>query len=238
MASAKAVLGNVLGRFLFHDVSVTAVREVAPRFREVEFEGQALRGLEWSAGDKVQVFLPETGMRTYTPLRWDAQTGRTTFLIYLHGETPGASWGRALHVGAPARFFGPRRSLSLDDVDGPLVFFGDETAFGVAHALARARTSRELIPVFEVTRRAECAPVLRELGFEDRDVERTAGEAHLAEVHERLRSALQARPGACLVMAGKAQSIQTLKARLKTDGAQGHPTRVKPYWSVGKTGLD
>jgi ferric-chelate reductase (NADPH) len=237
MASAKAVLGNVLGRFIFQSASVTRIRDVSPRFREVEFEGPELRGIEWRAGDKVQVFLPETGMRTYTPLRWDAQKGTTAFLIYSHGSAPGASWSRELLVGAQARFFGPRRSLSLEDVSGPIVFFGDETSFGVAHALARARASRELIPVFEVSRRAESSPVLRELGFEDRDVERTAGEAHLAEVHERLRSALQAHPEACVVMTGKAQSIQTLKTRLKADGL-GRSARVKPYWSVGKTGLD
>jgi len=237
MATAKAVIGNILGRFFFHDATVTSVREVSPQFREVELEGPALRGLEWRPGDKVQVFLPETGTRTYTPLRWDAQKGTTAFLIYLHGASPGASWGRELRVGARTQFFGPRRSLSLDDVSAPIVFFGDETAFGVAHALARAAASREFLPVFEVSQRVESSPVLRELGFEDRDVERTSGEAHLAEVHERLRSALQTHPSACLVMTGKAQSIQTLKARIKADGL-GPSTRVKPYWSVGKTGLD
>ncbi|ATB33762.1 siderophore-interacting protein [Melittangium boletus] len=237
MATAKAVIGNVLGRFFFHDAIVTSVREVSPQFREVELEGPALRGLEWRPGDKIQVFLPETGTRTYTPLRWDTQKGTTAFLIYLHGSSPGASWGRELRVGARTQFFGPRRSLSLDDVSEPIVFFGDETAFGVAHALKRAVASREFIPVFEVSRHAESSPVLREFGFEDKNVERQPGEAHLTEVHERLRSALQAHPGACLVMTGKAQSIQTLKAKLKADGL-GRSARVKPYWSVGKTGLD
>ncbi len=81
MTSAKALIGNVLGRFIFHDVTVTRVRDIAPRFRWVEFEGPALRGESWVAGDKVQVFLPEMGMRTYTPLTWDSQKGSTAFLV-------------------------------------------------------------------------------------------------------------------------------------------------------------
>jgi hypothetical protein len=39
------------------------------------------------------------------------------------------------------------------------------------------------------------------------------------------------------VMTGKAQSIQTLKKRLKAEGL-GASSRTKAYWSVGKSGLD
>jgi ferric-chelate reductase (NADPH) len=237
VTSAKALIGSVLGRFVFHDVTVTRVRDIPPRFRWVEFEGPALRGESWEAGDKVQVFLPETGMRTYTPLTWDSQKGSTAFLVYLHGSGPGANWGRGLRVGERVQFFGPRRSLALGDASGPVVFFGDETSFGVAHALETAGAKRDVTCVFEVSRRAESSAVLSELGFEGSDVERTAGDAHLAEVHERLRGALLANKDAQLVMTGKAQSIQALKTRLKAEGL-GRSARVKAYWSVGKTGLD
>ncbi|ADO72535.1 siderophore-interacting protein [Stigmatella aurantiaca] len=237
MASVKAIIGSALGRFVFHDASVVGIRDVAPRFRRVDLEGPALQGIRWEAGDKVQVFLPETGMRTYTPLSWDAQKGATAFLIYLHGEAPGAVWGRTLQQGTRVQFFGPRRSVSLGDSSAPLLFFGDETSFGVAHALKQAHAQRDLTCVFEVTRRADCAEALREFGFEDSDVERSAGDAHLAEVHERLKGVLQARKEARLVLTGKAQSIQALRARLRSEGLPS-PTQVKAYWSVGKTGLD
>ncbi|MDC0708093.1 siderophore-interacting protein [Stigmatella sp. ncwal1] len=238
MASVKALIGSALGRFVFHDASVVSIRDVAPRFRRVELAGPALQGIRWEAGDKVQVFLPETGdMRTYTPLSWDSQKGTTAFLIYLHGEAPGAAWGRTLREGTQFQFFGPRRSLSLGDSPAPLLFFGDETSFGVAHALKQAHPKRDLTCVFEVTRREDCAEALRELGFEGSDVERSAGDAHLAEVQERLKGVLHARPEARLVMTGKAQSIQALRARLKSGGLPA-PAQVKAYWSVGKTGLD
>lgn len=237
MSSAKALLGSVLGRFLFHEVTVTGVRDLSPRFRRVDLEGPALRSEPWRAGDKVQVFLPEVGMRTYTPFAWDAQRGATSFLVYLHGATPGAEWGRTLRVGDRVQFFGPRRSLALEDGPGPVVLFGDETSFAVAHAFRTDGVKRDVTAVFEVSSRDACAPVLRELGFEGADVERTAGDAHLAEVLERLRGALAANPGAPLVMTGRAQSIQSLKARLRSEGLGGG-AKVKAYWAVGKTGLD
>jgi ferric-chelate reductase (NADPH) len=237
MASVKALIGSALGRFMFHDASVVGLRELSPRFRRVELEGAALRGLSWEAGDKVQVFLPETGMRTYTPLAWDAQKGTAAFLIYLHGDAPGAAWGRALKPGAQVQFFGPRRSLQLKAPAAPVLFFGDETSIGVAHALKQVQAQKDMTCVFEVTRRPEAAEALREFGFEGSDVERSAGDAHLAEVYERLKGVLQARKEACLVMTGKAQSIQALRAKLRADGLTP-PVQTKAYWSVGKTGLD
>ncbi|MCY1036145.1 siderophore-interacting protein [Corallococcus sp. BB11-1] len=236
MASAKAMLGSVLGRFLFHDSQVTQARELSRAFRQVDCEGQALRGQGWTPGDKVQVFLPGLGMRTYTPLSWDEARGATSFLVYLHGDSPGAKWGRDVRVGDAVQFFGPRRSLVLDAGRAPVVLFGDETSFAVAHAF-RTGAKRDVTPVFEVSSREDCAPALRELGFEGQDVERQSGDAHLAQVHERLREALRAKPDATLVMTGRAQSIQALRSRLKADGARTTP-KVKAYWAVGKAGLD
>ncbi|NNC15314.1 siderophore-interacting protein [Corallococcus exiguus] len=236
MANAKAMLGSMLGRFLFTEAKVTQVREVSRAFRQIDWEGPALRGQGWSPGDKVQVFLPGLGMRTYTPLSWDEARGATAFLVYLHGDSPGAKWGRDVRAGDTVQFFGPRRSVALESGDAPVVLFGDETSFAVAHAF-RTGAKRDVTPIFEVTRREDCAPALRELGFEGQDVERTAGDAHLAQVHERLREALRTKPGATLVMTGRAQSIQALRSRLRGDGERATP-KVKAYWAVGKTGLD
>ncbi|RKI72820.1 siderophore-interacting protein [Corallococcus sp. AB049A] len=236
MANAKAMLGSMLGRFLFTDAKVTQVRDVSRAFRRIDCEGPALRGQAWTPGDKVQVFLPGLGMRTYTPLSWDEARGATAFLMYLHGDSPGAKWGRDVRTGDTVQFFGPRRSVALESGDAPVVLFGDETSFAVAHAF-RTGAKRDVTPVFEVTHREDCAPALHELGFDGHDVERTAGDAHLAQVHERLREALRANPGATLVMTGRAQSIQALRSRLRGEGDRTTP-KVKAYWAVGKAGLD
>ena len=67
MTSAKAVLGAIAGRFLFRISTVARVEHLG-RFVRLEAAGTSLRGAPWRTGDKVQVFRPGVGMRTYTPL--------------------------------------------------------------------------------------------------------------------------------------------------------------------------
>ncbi|NMO15034.1 siderophore-interacting protein [Pyxidicoccus fallax] len=239
MTSGKAIIGGVLGRFLFRDARVEQVREVSAHFRWLELVGEGLKDASWSAGDKVQVFLPGEGMRTYTPLAWDAVRGATQFLVYLHGDGPGARWGRSVRVGDRCQLFGPRGSVPLAAYEGPVVLFGDETSFAVGHALRNLRAGIGGVEqVFEVSSRPESTDVLREFGLAQSDVvERTAGDGHLPEVAARLQAALQRRPGARLVMTGRAQAIQALRGRLKAAGVEP-AQKVKAYWSLGKAGLD
>src|SRR6478735_5177515 len=106
MASGKALLGGVFGRFLFTTAQVVEKRQLSAHFLSLRVSGDALRNVEWALGDKVQVFLPGVGMRTYTPLSWDAGRGVTDFLIYAHGAGPGATWARSVHEGDAVQFFG------------------------------------------------------------------------------------------------------------------------------------
>ncbi|WP_164018302.1 siderophore-interacting protein [Pyxidicoccus trucidator] len=239
MASGKAIIGGVLGRFLFRESRIEKVRDISPHFRWMELVGEGLRNTSWSAGDKVQVFLPDVGMRTYTPLAWDTARGATQFLVYLHGNSPGAEWGRNVRVGDRCQFMGPRGSLSLAVLRGPVVLFGDETSFAVAHALRNLRAGTgDVEQVFEVSSREESGAVLREFGLAESDVvARAPGDGHLPEVAALLQAALERKPGAHLVMTGRAQAIQVLRARLKAAGV-APAQKVKAYWSLGKAGLD
>jgi NADPH-dependent ferric siderophore reductase len=238
MASGKALLGSVLGKLIFREAEVMQVREVSPHFREIQLASPALVNAGWRPGDKVQVFLPGLGMRTYTPMSWDLARGTTRFLVYLHGATPGAEWARRVQVGDRCQLFGPRRSIELDSSDASVVFFGDESSFAVAHALHQAHPEVQVSWLFEVSYAEESLGVLRELGLEGaRTVERTPGETHLPELAGQLQAMLASSEGARLFMTGKAQSIQALRTRLKADGVS-RGGKVKAYWSVGKEGLD
>ena len=55
MTSGKAIIGGMLGRFLFRSARVEQVRDVSPHFRWMELVGEGLRDVAWSAGDKVQL---------------------------------------------------------------------------------------------------------------------------------------------------------------------------------------
>lgn len=239
MASGKSLLGAVVGRLFFREARTTAVDDLAPGFRRVTFEGEALTTASWEPGDKIQIYLPDQGTRTYTPIRWDASRGSSELLVYVHGASPGAEWGRTLRVGDRWRFFGPRRSIRASELAGSAVVFGDETSFGVGRALSDALGGTSAVRcVFEVGNVTASSAALAQLGLPDATlVERRAEDAHLAEAREALVARLGAQAGASLVMTGRAQSIQILRAQLKQRGAL-RPGKVKAYWSVGKKGLD
>lgn len=235
MSSVKGLLLDAVGRFALRDAKVVSVREVGPVMRAIEMTGDKLRDVDWVPGDKVQVLLPSKDVRTYTPTRWDGRAGTTELLAYHHGTSPGSAWSRAVKVGDVVRFVGPQRSLRRT-ASKHTILFGDETSFGVACALAGVAPTT-LHGVLEVTSRGEADPVVTACGARVDLVERKAADAHLDEVTERLVTLLAAHPGAELLMTGRAQSIQGVRSRLRDSGVRPRD-KAKPYWSVGKTGLD
>ena len=181
MASLKAFLGKLLTP----ELVISAAETLAPGFHRLTLEGETLRGASLTPGDKVQVVL-EGGTRTYTPFAFDPAKGTFDLLVYAHGDTPGAAWGRAAKAGQRIHVFGPRGSIALDA-----------------------------------------------LGLEADLVARTPGDAHLAELEAKLR----ARTARTLVLTGKAQTIQALRARLR-DRPPFAAQKTKAYWAPGKRGLD
>ncbi|NVB81565.1 MAG: siderophore-interacting protein [Kofleriaceae bacterium] len=236
MSSVKGLLLDAVGRFALRDAKVVAVREVGPVMRAIELTGEKLRAVDWVPGDKIQILLPSKDVRTYTPTRWDSRAGTTEILAYHHGTSPGSAWSRATAVGDTVRFVGPQRSLRRASSSKHAILFGDETSFGVACALAGVDATT-LHGVLEVTSRGEAEPVVTACGAHVDLVERRAADAHLDEVTQRLVALLAAHPGAELLMTGRAQSIQAVRARLRDSGVRPRD-QSKPYWSVGKAGLD
>jgi NADPH-dependent ferric siderophore reductase len=231
MASAKAVLGGLLGRLLFRDATVTATETLTPHFRRLVLQGDALRGVSWTPGDKLQVFLPEVGTRAYTPTRWDASAGETELLVYLHGDTPSAQWARSVAVGAAAQLFGPRGSLSVAE---PCVVFGDETSVGLVKAAGAGVEAVLEATDAEETQRALAALQLAPTAV----VARQPGDAHADALVNGVAAALSRRPGARLVLTGRAAAIQGVRAGLKARGVSLASARAKAYWAPGKIGLD
>lgn len=232
MASGKGILLGALGGVLLRDAAVRAVRDVADSFRGVELAGPGLRGVTFHPGDKIQVLLPSRDVRTFTPLRWDAEAGATELLVYHHTASPAGLWIRALAVGDTCRFFGPQRSVRVES--GPVVLFGDETSAAVARALAR---DRALACVLETSHEHD---LRRALGAEVEHatlVPRSADEAHMPVVLDRLQAELVRQPGARLVLTGRARAIQLVRAGIKARGLP-RPAATAAYWSLGKVGLD
>jgi NADPH-dependent ferric siderophore reductase len=233
------LLERAITRLLMRPARVTGVTSLSENFRLIGFQGEALKNCTWSPGDKVQLKL-DGGLitRTYTPVEWDWELGRTHFLAYCHGAGPGSEWARQVMVGDQRQFFGPRGSLELVSLASPTVLFGDETSFALAVALERnAEPSVERRFIFEVNDRRESAAVLGALGLEATIVvERRPDDAHLHQVSHAIRGFVQ--PTSTFVLSGKASSIQHVSRTLKANGIETRRLRAKAYWAPGKVGLD
>lgn len=219
---------------------VAAVADVAEEFRLVTLAGPALAKVEWSPGQKVQLMLGGWVQRTYTPLSWDTEAGAMQLLAYTHGDGPGAAWARGLEEGDVCAVFGPRGSLDLNALTRPALLFGDETSFGLAHALRFTPASAQGVHlVLEVTSRAASAAALDAIGVAGAHlVERRPEDVHLGEVQEYTAHLLQTRAVEAGVLSGKATSIQRMNKQLRQLGLARSRLQTKAYWAPGKTGLD
>ena len=229
---------RTLLRWLMRPARVAAVETLSPPFRLVHLEGEALRNVAWTVGQKVQLSMGSgLSARTYTPMSWDADSGRTRMLTFAHGDGPGSRWASGLREGDTCQFFGPRRSLDLSGLESPVMLFGDETSFGLAAALRDCPQADGAIHLFEASDVAESRPVLEAIGLGEATlIKRTADDAHLAAAEaEVLRLAAS---GAHFVLTGKASSIQRISRALKAVGVVSSRVKTKAYWAQGKVGLD
>jgi ferric-chelate reductase (NADPH) len=219
---------------------VGGLRQVAERFTLVTLRGDSLRGVSWLPGQKVELPLGGWTKRTFTPISWDATAGSTELLVYAHGEGPVARWVGGLAPGAACSMFGPRGSLDLGATERPALVFGDETSFGLAHALRfTPRGAEGAALLFEVTSRDASERALGAVGITDAVlVERQPGDAHLGALEKAAERLVGERSIRAAVLSGKAASIGTLGRRLKALGLPRAEIRTKAYWSPGKTGLD
>ncbi len=217
---------------------IAAVDTLSPHFRLADLEGDALKDVAWTVGQKVQVAMG-TGLtaRTYTPMSWDANRGGTRILTFSHGDGPGSRWANGLAVGDACQFFGPRRSLDLSGLETRVVLFGDETSFGLGAALRDSPLGDGATYVFEASDLAESRLVLEAIGLDDATViERTADDTHLAEAEIEMKRL--AAGGAHFILTGKASSIQNMSRAMKAADVGSARIKAKAYWARGKTGLD
>ena len=238
MNSLKQVLRDAVGKLFFSELTVESTLDVSTHFRRINLVGAALENGALHAGDKLQI-LVDGGPRTFTPFDFDARRGALSLLAFLHGDTPAATWARDAAVGSKIQVFGPRSSLGLDALTGATVLVGDETSFALARTLLDTAPAARPAFLFEVTSLEESKRALDHLGVPtDGLVERRLNGAHFATLEQRVRSALTSRVPVNLVLTGRAQAIQELRASLRERPLPQVTQKVKAYWAPGKRGLD
>ncbi len=233
------VIGKALIKLLMRDARVSASETLGSRFRLVTLEGQELRHVAWTAGEKIQVSLGSAFTnRTYTPINWDATAGTTQILVFAHGDGPGSDWARNLKAGDHCHIFGPRRSIDTGTLPDNLTVFGDETSIGIVKALQMTRGRGVIGAVLEVDSVSEISPIVVALALKNTQlVERGMGNAGREAVMRTMDiRASDADNG--FVLTGKAQSIQSVRADLRSLGIPTRNIITKAYWAPGKRGLE
>lgn len=116
-------------------VTVSAIADLGPRMRRIEFSGADLAGFESaSPDDHIKLFLPDpatpgvTVMRDYTPRRFDASLSRLTIDFALHDGGIACAWARNAAVGDRLEIGGPRGSMVVADDFDFYLLIGDATA--------------------------------------------------------------------------------------------------------------
>jgi len=219
-----------LQKIFTRSAQVLDSEDIGGAFRLITLGGDALRDAEWTPGDKIQLMLGGWVQRTYTPLDWDAGTGRLRILVYLHGDAPGTQWARALRQGDRCAFFGPRKSIRLAPGASPVILFGDETSLGLGAALSSQATTYML---FEAASCSKAHAAIARLQLPNASVE---SEAHALEAQ--MVALLRTHPDADIVLTGKAASMQQMSRLLHQHGTAAKRRQSKAYWAPGKTGLD
>ena len=136
MSTIKKLLVRVLGPFILSKSKVITNEQLSPHFHLLTIQGKQLKK-EWMPGQKIQVQLKNDQIRSYTPCSWDSKAGVMQTLVYMHGKGPGALWARDVKAQNKIIIMGPKKSLSLSQDTKTVYFFGDETTFGLAHAVKK-----------------------------------------------------------------------------------------------------
>jgi ferric-chelate reductase (NADPH) len=238
MSVMKNAIAGFVGERIGSVAQVAAVTPIGQRFRLIDLKSGVFRKAIWNPGDKIGIIAG--GKRVYTPVSIDPSTQQMRLLAYLHGGGPGSAWAAAAKVSDECHFMGPRSSLPLASITEPTVLFGDETSFAVASALqTHLGIQTQSRFVFEVSSVQESRMALDLLGIRETSlIAKRADGSHLRDVVTCLVKSMMELAATELVLTGCGPSIQSIRAELQTLGVDLGRSRVKAYWSPGKTGLD
>ncbi|MBM2619389.1 siderophore-interacting protein [Actinoplanes sp. LDG1-06] len=229
-------LADLAATAMFRATTVTEVSRLSPAFTRVRLTDEAFRKQVWTPGAKLQI-RPRRGsfsFRTYTPVSWDEAQGAVELIAYLHGDGPASQWFKRVAVGDTCEVFGPRASIDLPGVTGPVVFAGDESSVALACAL-RTLTD-DVSYVFESDDPAGLDEILAGLNLAERatSVARTADRAALLG---HLREAASGGPYT-LVVTGDAATVHAVRRDSRTWASGPRQIKGKAYWAEGRAGLD
>jgi len=212
-----SLFGEIVG-LVTRPAIVSKLEIITDNFRLITLEGDSLKGISWTPGQKIEVLLDSDIRSVHTPISWDSLNGVTRLLVYRAGSaSPEAIWVNTAKPGEIRRIWGPRPSLDLTELKRPTLFFGDETSIGLAQALQATRAGlREVSFLFEALSPVESKLVLQKLGISDATVlERTEDENYMAALEAAMHRLIENVTPNQFVLTGKGSSIRRVTNLLR-----------------------
>lgn len=239
MVTIVSRLADLLSDVMMSSAGVTRVEALSTEVIKVELKCEAFRNVNWTPGAKLQ-FRPTRGAfqyRTYTPILWDSEEGRTAMIGYVHGHGPAADWFRHVSVGDVCEVTGPRGSIDLSEINGEAVFVGDESSLGLASALQTRGAQAHYL--FEATTPLALAPVLGGLGLPPQRCTVVTKESDRKTLLQAASDAAQSCTGAFdLIVSGDAATVHNVRRAARDWPVKPRKVRGKAYWAPGRTGLE
>jgi len=244
-------------------VTIRAIERVTPRVLRLRLYGEELAGFALGApGAHIKLILPPPGsdrpavplryegrraifaegvtppvLRTYTPLRFDANALELEVEMLLHGEGVAANWIQRANVGDEILVAGPRGGWEVPQDGDWYLIVADDTAIPAASQVLAALPDRARIAVFEAIDQreqrdiagAKCSP--RWL-FRGDDPQRAG-----AALEEHIRKLeLPAGRGYAWV-ACEAGAMRRIRKHLQEErGIPASQLVTRGYWKLGQPG--
>lgn len=223
----KKILKKILGPIFIDESKILTNEKLSPHFHLLTIKGSELKKVEWTPGEKVKLSIGSDDSRSYTPLSWDSKNGVMQTLIYTHDQGPGAIWARDVKPNAVVSVKGPKTSVVLDETVKNILFFGDETTFGLAHALKKNMEHLNFNFFFETNHLDESHEILKKLELADSKLAGVNQFDMFAKImYEKFLVISELR----IIISGKQQSIVTLREKLHALGVPPEVISKKVYW--------
>lgn len=226
MNTLKKILLKILGPIILSKSKVISNEQLSPHFHLLTIQGNKLKK-DWIPGQKIQVQLKEDQMRSYTPSSWDSKTGTMQTLVYMHGKGPGALWARDTKAHNKVVILGPKNSLSLATETKTVLFFGDETTFGLAHAIKKNFTEITFHFYMEANDTDESAAILKKLDLEDVLL---VSVNQLDLIAKEIVHSFKDDASTKIILSGRQQSIVDVRNRLYSQNIPAASIGTKVYW--------
>ncbi|MEA9356089.1 siderophore-interacting protein [Bacteriovorax sp. PP10] len=226
MSTIKKILVKILGPIILSKSKIVSNEQLSPHFHLLTIKGRNLKK-EWIPGQKIQIQLKDDEMRSYTPCSWDSKAGVMQTLVYMHGKGPGALWARDAKAQNKVIVLGPKKSLKLEEAGNRVIFFGDETTFGLAHAIKKNVPDIKFHFFMEAGNTDESSAILKRFDLEEALLV-SLGQLDL--IAEQMSKIFAEDNSIKIVLSGKQQSIVALREKLYSLNIPKAAIGTKVYW--------